>query len=209
MATSIGRRAHRRTSDETLRVGGDARGSAQRAALLSSAPDKPSVDRLLKGFEEAFQGRSLAGIPDELINALAKSGGGSLALRFRQTQPDAVAEAVKTVRDAAAAPDVRRQLIEICGQIHTADLLPVLLELVTHEQNPTVLATTLTALQNYDAAEIADDVTVRFAGLSEEPQLAAEALLVSRSVWSKRLLDAIDAGTVPKERISNSAAEKC
>ncbi len=178
------------------------------AALLNSAPDKQSIDRLLKGFEEAFQGRSLAGIPDELISALAKSGGGSLALRFRQAQPDAVAEAVKTVRDTAAAPEVRRQLIEICGQIHTADLLPGLLELVKHEQNPSVLATTFTALQNYDAAEIAGDVTVRFAGLSEEPQLAAEALLVSRTAWSKQLLDAIDAGTISRESISNSALRK-
>ena len=178
------------------------------AALLSSAADKPGIDRLLKGFEEAFQGRSLAGIPDELINALAKSGGGSLALRFRQAQPDAVAEAVTTVRNAAAAPDVRRQLIEICGQIHTADLLPMLLDLVKHEQNPTLLATTLTALQNYDAVEIAADVTVRFAGLSEEPQLAAEALLVSRTAWSKQLLSAIDAGTISKESISNSALRK-
>ena len=68
-----------------------------------------------------------------------------------------------------------------------------------HEQNPSVLATTLTALQNYDAAEIAGDVTARFAGLSEEPQLAAEALLVSRTAWSKQLLSAIDAGTIAKE----------
>jgi len=178
------------------------------AALLGSAPDKQSIDRLLKGFEEAFQGRSLAGIPDELINALAKSGGGSLALRFRQAQPDAVAEAVKTVRDVAAVPEVRRQLIEICGQIHAADLLPVLLELVKHEPNPAVLATTFTALQNYDAPEIAEDVTARFAGLSEEPQLAAEALLVSRTAWSKQLLSAIDTGVISKEQISNSALRK-
>jgi putative heme-binding domain-containing protein len=178
------------------------------AALLSAAPDRAGIDRLLKGFEEAFQGRSLAGIPDELIIALAESGGGSLALRFRQAQPDAVAEAVKTIRDAAAAPAVRSQLIEICGQIRGPDLLPVLLDLVKHEQNPSVLATTLTALQNYDAAEIAGDVTARFAGLSEEPQLAAEALLVSRTAWSKQLLSAIDAGTISKEKISNSALRK-
>jgi len=178
------------------------------ATLLGSAPDRQSTDRLLKGFEEAFQGRSLAGIPDELISALAKSGGGSLALRFRQAQPEAVAEAVKTVRDTAAEPEIRRQLIEICGQIHAADLLPVLLDLVKHEQNPSVLATTFTALQNYAAAEIAGYVTSRFAGLSEEPQLAAEALLVSRTVWSKQLLDAIDAGTISQEKISNSALRK-
>jgi len=178
------------------------------AFLLNAVTDKSSIDRLLKGFEEAFQGRSLAGIPDELVTALAKSGGGSLALRFRQSQPDAVAEAVKIMGDTAAAPDVRRQLIEICGQIHATDLLPVLLDLVKHEQDASVLATTFTALQNYDAAEIGDDVTERFAELAEEPQLAAEALLVSRTIWSKQLLNAVDAGKISPDRISNSALRK-
>lgn len=178
------------------------------ATLLNAAPNKSTIDRLLKGFEEAFQGRSLAGIPDELVAALAKSGGGSLALRFRQAQPDAVAEAVKTIRDATASPEVRRQLIEICGQIHSADLLPVLLALVKQEKNPFVLSATLTALQNYDADSIGSDVAARFAELSEEPQLAAEALLVSRTSWSRQLLSAIDAGTIAPEKISNSALRK-
>ena len=178
------------------------------AKLLNAAPDKQSIDRLLKGFEEAFQGRSLAGIPDELVNALAKSGGGSLALRFRQTHPDAVAEAIKTIQDEKAKPEIRRQLIEICGQIHTDDLLPVLLEIVKHEQNSSVLATTCTALQNYDTPDIAIDVTTRFAKLPEDAQLAAEAMLVSRTAWSKQLLTAIDSGVIQPDKISNSALRK-
>ena len=178
------------------------------AALLNAAPDKESIDRLLKGFEDAFQGRSLAGIPDELVNALAKSGGGSLALRFRQAKPDAVAEATKLIQDANAKPEVRSQLIEICGQIHTEELLPVLQHIVKHEQNAAVLATTFTALQNYDVADIAADVTARFDTLPEDAQLAAEAMLVSRTAWSKQLLAAIDSGTIPLDKISNSALRK-
>ncbi len=178
------------------------------AVLLNAAPDKPSIDRLLKGFEDAFQGRSLAGIPEELVNALAQSGGGSLALRFRQAQPSAVAEAIRLIQDANAKPEVRSQLIEICGQIQTDELRNVLLSIVRNEQNSSVLATALSALQNYDEADIAADVTTRFSDLSEEAQLGAEALLVSRTVWSKQLLAAIDAGTIDKEKISTSAIRK-
>ena len=178
------------------------------AVLLNAAPDKSSVDHLLKGFEEAFQGRSLAGIPEELVNALAKSGGGSLALRFRQAQPDAVAEAIRTIRDSAGSKDIRRQLIEICGQIHQPELLAVLRDLVRTEKDAAVLASTFAALQNYEQPEIAADVTARYSDLPEEPQLAAEALLVSRSTWSKQLLTAIDDGSVAKEKISNSALRK-
>ena len=178
------------------------------AVLLQAAPDKSSVDRLLKGFEEAFQGRSLAGIPDELVSALAKSGGGSLALRFRQAQPDAVAEAIQLMQDVNAKPEVRSQLIEICGQVHTEELRSVLLGVVRNEQNSSVLATAFSALQNYDEADIAADVASRFSALPEDAQLAAEALLVSRTVWSKELLAAIDAGTIGKEKITNSALRK-
>ncbi len=178
------------------------------AALLNAAPEKSSVDRLLKGFEEAFQGRSLAGIPEQLVAALAKSGGGSLALRFRQAQPDAVAEAIKTIEDAKAPPDVRSQLIEICGQVKTDELRGVLLNVVRNEQNSSVLATAFGALQNFDEADIAPNVTSRFSALSEDAQLAAEALLVSRAAWSKTLLSAIDAGTIDKEKITNSAIRK-
>jgi putative heme-binding domain-containing protein len=178
------------------------------AALLNAAPDKSSIDHLLKGFEEAFQGRSLAGIPEELVAALGKSGGGSLALRFRQAQPDAVAEALKTIRDSSATKETRRQLIEICGQIHQPELLGVLRDLAKSEKDPAVLASTFTALQNFEEPEIAADVTARFSDLPEEPQLAAEALLVSRAAWSKQLLATVDKGSISKDKISNSALRK-
>ncbi len=178
------------------------------AALLNAAPDKVAVDRLLKGFEEAFQGRSLAGIPDELAIALARSGGGSLALRLRQAQPDAIAEAVTLIRDASASMESRRQLIEICGQIRHAEFLPVLLKLVQQDKDADVLATTLTALQNFDAVDVGTTVISRFMSLTEGPQLAAEALLVSRAAWSKQLLTAVDAGTIPKVRVTDSAIRK-
>ena len=119
-----------------------------------------------------------------------------------------MAEAVKTIQDVKAKPEIRSQLIEICGQIHTEDLLQVLLDIVKHEQNSSVLATTFTALQNYDAADIAVDVAARFAVLPEDAQLAAEAMLVSRTAWSKQLLVAIDGGTIPSDKISNSALRK-
>ena len=178
------------------------------AALLNAAPDKVVVDRLLKGFEAAFQGRSLAGIPDELAIALARSGGGSLALRLRQAQPDAIAEAVTLIQDAAASTESRRQLIEICGQIRHAEFLPVLLHLVQEDKDAVVLATTLTALQNFDAVDVGTAVVSRFMSLTEEPQLAAEALLVSRTAWSKQLLTAVDAETIPKDRVTDSAIRK-
>ncbi len=178
------------------------------AKLLAAAPDKASVDRLLKGFEEAFQGRSLAGIPDELADALAKSGGGSLALRLRQAQPDAIAEAIRTIADPKAAKDTRRQLIEICGQVRNDQLKAALIEAATSEQDSDLLAAVFTALQNFDDASLAVPVLERITTLPETARLAAEAMLVSRTAWSKQLLTAIDAGSVSPSIITDSAVRK-
>jgi len=178
------------------------------AVLLKAAPDKASVDRLLKGFEDAFQGRSLAGIPDELAEALAASGGGSLALRFRQAQPDAVAEAVRTIRDTKADAAVRRQLIEICGQTRQSELLPILLEVAERESNASLSSAAFTALQNFDAPQIGDAVTRRLGTLTGEALLAAEATLVSRPAWSKVLLKGVNDQTVSKDVVSDSALRR-
>lgn len=178
------------------------------ATLLNAAPDRATIERLLRGFEEAFQGRSLSGIPDELADALSKSGGGSLALRLRQGQTEAVAEVVRTINDPASPKESRRQLIEISGQIRHAELKAVLVSTALHEQDPEILAATFTALQNFDDESLAAPVIQRMGSLTEAPRLAAEAMLVSRSAWSKLLLAAVDKGTVPASIVTDSAIRK-
>ena len=71
------------------------------AKLLQQAPSKGHTDELMQGFEEAFQGRSLAVLPDELVEAIDKSGSASLVLQVRQLKPDAVKEALTLAADAA------------------------------------------------------------------------------------------------------------
>ena len=180
----------------------------QAARLLKAAPDRNTAERMLKGFEEAFQGRSLAGIPDELAAALAATGGGSLALRFRQAQPEAVAEALRIVADTSAAPAARIPLIEICGQLRQPQLLNTLLKLAATEQQPGVLAAAFTALQNYDNPEIAATVASRLPQLTGDAALAAESLLASRAAWTEQLLAAVTAGKVPAERLSPAAIRR-
>lgn len=179
----------------------------QAAALLRSAPDKASGEKLLKGFEEAFQGRSLAGIPQQLADALAASGGGSLALRFRQGQADAVEQAARQIADPKAATAVRLPLIEIAGQLHKPELQP-LLEQTTQDSSQQVQAAALAALMNYNTPEIADLVLRQLPQSQGEARLAAESLLASRNAWSRALLAAVDAGRISPELISTAAVRR-
>lgn len=178
------------------------------AKLLKAAPDAESVDLLLKGFEEAFQGRSLAGIPDELAAAISETGRGSLPLKLRQGQSEAVAEALRTVTRSDSKSELRSQLIEILGQTALPESLPVLLDLLVTEKNPAILSTTLTALSSFDDPRVAESVVRAYPELREEPRLAAESLLASRTNSTLALLTAVKAGTVAKTLVSESSLRK-
>ncbi len=178
------------------------------AKLLAAAPDRDSSEILLKGFEEAFQGRSLASIPDAMAAAIAASGGGSLALRLRQGQAEAIAEATQRVQSSDIKPAEKQQLIEIFGQAGQKEVLPVLFNLLSNEKDNGVLASVLASLQTFDDANIAEKVIAGLPRLTGEPQLAAESLLSSRPHWSLALLQAVDRGEIESRRLSVASLRK-
>ena len=75
------------------------------ARLLKLAPDSESKRSLLAGFEQAYRGRSMIGLPDELLSAIATSGGGSLAMKIRQGMASASEEAEQLLGNPSANED--------------------------------------------------------------------------------------------------------
>src|SRR5262245_62977974 len=100
------------------------------AGLLERAPGPDHVKRLMTGFEQAFQGRPLSGLPDELVKVMARVGGGSPALRLRQGDEKAIAEALKVVADEKADRKQRLQFVQILGEVRQPRSVPALLALV-------------------------------------------------------------------------------
>ncbi|MCP4509439.1 MAG: c-type cytochrome, partial [Fuerstiella sp.] len=178
------------------------------ADLFDKSPDRESTALLLKGFEEAYKGRSLADIPDKLVNAIAATGGGSVALRLRQGNADAIAEAVAEAGNPKAGLGTRRQYLEIFGQVRRSEFIPVLLQIVDSEKDPSLVSAALTALQAYDDMRVGERVVDRFAELPEDAMLAAETLLASRPVWALMLLHAINAGTLDSTAVSETGLRK-
>ena len=178
------------------------------AELFGKAPDKDTAGLLLKGFEEAYKGRSLAGIPDELVNAIAATGGGSVALRLRQGDPGAITEAVAAVGNSKEQLDTRRQYLEIFGQVRRPEFIPVLMQIVDGESNASLVSAALTALQAFDDLRIGERVVGSFAQLPEDARVVAETLLASRPVWALALLHSVDAGTLNPELVSETGLRK-
>lgn len=172
------------------------------AKLLDLAPAKADSDKLLAGFEAAFEGRALGVLPKKLVDAIAKAGGGSLELRVRQADPKSVAEALKIVADEKSNSKKRAGLIEILGQINQPRAVPVMLRVLKTSKDPNVKRATLDALQTYASPEIGSVVVKQLSHLPNSLRDLAQSLLSSRSSWSLQLLSAVDQNAVDKNEIS-------
>ncbi|MBI1176166.1 c-type cytochrome [bacterium] len=178
------------------------------AKLLDRSPSKADSEILMHGFETAFKGRSVAGLPDELITAMARHGVGSVAVGLRRGDPKALDEALKVIASPEAPVEQRRQFIEVLGEIKSQASKPTLLQLAANEKNSTVLQAVFVALQPFDDPSIATATIGRLPGLPADAQTAALTLLTGRSGFASRLINAVEDQKVPAASVPLEFARK-
>lgn len=172
------------------------------ARLLQLAPTDAAAKILLTGFERAYAGRSLARLPEELVQEMARRGGGSVSLRLRLGEEKAFAEALQISGDEKADPNTRRNLVQILGEIRNPRCVPVLLRIVEQARDEPLRQSALTALQAFDEASIAREVIALHDQLPLTLRRAAQGVLLSRKSWTKDLLQAVERGQLNKDTIS-------
>ncbi len=166
------------------------------ATLLNKAPGGPERGALMQGFEEAFHGRSLPALPEELVKALAAGGQMTLTLRVRQGEPAAMAEALALLNQPKALPAERLAAVRVFGEVKYQPAIPELLVIATSPGPDGLRLAACTALQIYDDPAIAEGLLESWTGLPEAVQSAALNLLTSRPAWSISLLGAVAKGKV-------------
>jgi putative membrane-bound dehydrogenase-like protein len=181
------------------------------AELLAMAPTADHQQELLKGFEAAFKGRPLSGLPDELVQQITNAGGGSLALRVRQKDAAAINEALRLVAvepptnpdpkpnaGAEEAKTRRLELVQMLGEVQPPGSDAVLLQLAKSSADNDIRAAALTALLNFPDEAIGREIVAVFSSFAPEVQSVALTLLTSRATWARQLLEAIDNGRIPR-----------
>lgn len=176
------------------------------AELFRRAPAERHAARLMQGLDEAFRGRPLTGLPDELTAAIQAKGQAPLALRLRQGDPDAIATALQRMQDTKVPADERLRYVRAFGEVRAAPAVPALLALAAGNASEALRKAALVALTVYDEASVGARVVELLPKLRGETQLAAFTLLSSRAEWSGRLLDAVENGVVPRAAIPEDAA---
>jgi putative membrane-bound dehydrogenase-like protein len=171
------------------------------AKLLDLSPSKAHSEILMRGFEEAFKGRSVAGLPDELITAMARHGVGSVAVGLRRSDPQALEEALKVIASREAPAGQRRQYIQVLGEVRAPEAVPVLLELLASETDDALLQATLVALQPFTQPGIAATAIDRLPKLAPGARAAGQQGQRGRESSARQLLTAVESGKVATDLV--------
>ncbi|HVC93730.1 MAG TPA: PVC-type heme-binding CxxCH protein [Pirellulales bacterium] len=171
------------------------------AQLLALSPDNVYSKLLMRGFEEAYQGRPLTGLPTELVEAMSKIGGQSIALGLRQGKEEAVVKALATVADDKADNNERLQYVQIFGEVRQPKCVQVLLDLVAKTTDEGLRMAALTSLQRYEDPGIPTVVIDLYGKMSDDGRSGAQSLLASRKAWALKLLEAVEAGAIDRRSL--------
>jgi putative membrane-bound dehydrogenase-like protein len=178
------------------------------AALFDLSPAPEHSKKLMTGFETAFKGRPLSGLPVELISAMRRHGVGSTALSLRAGESGAIEAALKVLADEKAAPQTRLEYVTIFGEVKAPAAVVALLDLIERTSDEPLRKAALSALSPYDDARIAPRVVIVFPRLGKEAQSAALSLLSSRASAASLLLGSLEKGEIARTAIPLEVVRK-
>ena len=166
--------------------------------LLAQAPSALQRRRLTAGLIDAFQGRSIAGLPQSLsagVTEVQESLGASgVILALRQGAEGATETAIRTAQDEATELPLRMSVIAALGDARQPKAVSPLLGLVD-SKSLSIKRAALEALLRYDDPQIGVQICARWhSAIPDEQDLRSVALrlLAARPDWSRSLLKEID-----------------
>jgi putative heme-binding domain-containing protein len=162
----------------------------------------------MKGFEDAYRGRELAGLPDELLQAMAASGKAPLVLRVRQGDPAAIKESLTLIANKKADPTERLNQVRVFGEVRREEAMGALLAVAGSTEAAALRKAALISLMSYDRPEVGAQAVTTVEQGAGEVRLAALALLVSRAEWSQQLLQAVRSGRIAANTVPRDMVER-
>jgi len=172
------------------------------------APTKNHGQILLKGFEEAFKGRSIADLPNELLAEIAKLGGASVAFEVRRGNNKAITFALDLIQSPTTPVTDRVQMIEVLGEAKQPRSVALLLKVLNAKEPETIQKAALGALQSYADEKIGEEVVKQLPNMAREVREIADSMLVARREWSRQLIRAVDEGKIASSSIPLATLRK-
>lgn len=170
-------------------------------ASLDEPLKAQATKRSQEAFEAAFVGRSLVGVPDSVIDAMADLGQPPLTLQVRRGDPQAFELAAAQLADSSTPDATRMQLARLAGELDQAPKYPKLFDAligVAGDANAKVpvRVSAISALSNFNSATVSDRLIQWWPTLAAELRPAAGSVLSARPDWIAKWLDAVEANQV-------------
>lgn len=169
------------------------------ALLLKFAPDEDAKKRLMTGLQLAFQGMAMPTLPDALqtqMDSYTESFGAKvLVLQLRSGGPEFLPKALSAVASNDSDPIERMELVKAFGEINEPSVVPVLLRLLSLDQESALKRVALQSLAYYSSDKIATTILERHGRtLPDEHDVRSTAhrVLASRQTWAKLFLERIE-----------------
>lgn len=178
------------------------------AELFRLAPSPAHAARLMQGLEEAFRGRPMTGLPDELVAGIQAAGQAPLAFRLRQGETAAIGEAIALIQNAKAPSEEQLRYVRTFGEIRAPQAVPALLAVAVGKNSEDLRKAALVALSAYDDESLGTRVAELLPTLKGQAQQAAFTMLASRATWSLRLLENVQAGKITAAEVPDDVANR-
>ena len=178
------------------------------ARLITLAPGPGHVKRLMAGFESAFAGRPLAGLPPDLVHALAAFSRESITFGLRSGKSQAISEALAMLADTRADRTKLLQILQTLGEVRLPSAVPAMLHLACESSDNALRSAALNALTGYADPAIASAVIKACPTMTDDVLFAAQSLLVTRRTWANEFLSAVQADSIDSHRVPREIVEK-
>ncbi|TWT92614.1 PVC-type heme-binding CxxCH protein [Neorhodopirellula pilleata] len=178
------------------------------ARLLELADQSAPINALLAGFEAAYEGRTMTGLPDELGRALIQSGRSSLALKVRLGDTEATKEANELLVDEQADVDERTAMARTLGEVKQPESLEPLLDVATSIQNSQLQRAALIAISGFDHPSIGPRLIAAFDQFTDDVRPAFFDAMLSREPWAIEFVEALASKRIPVANVSLDVADQ-
>lgn len=177
------------------------------ANLMSHAPSSRTQTAMISGFEQAYRGRSMTGLPEAFLQLLDNIDSTSQLTRIRQGDPTAVSKAVVTMSNEEAPLEDRMLYVKTFGELRHEIARKALLDLAISESDLSLRKAAFASLNIYDEQEIADRVLKDLPQLPEDIRASAFRLLLTREPWTQQLMDSLVSASPTRNLIPNDIIE--
>ncbi len=180
----------------------------QCARLLKLADEQTQVDELLAGFELAYAGRRMTGLPVSLARLLVKSGRSSLELRVRLADENAISEAISLLQNNDASIKDRIAIARVLGEVSAVDGASPLVAVAVSTDDDELQRAALTAVSAFDDPSIGKRLLSEFAQFSVAAQPAYFDVMLSRIEWTRQLTDGISSGVIAANQFPSDIVDR-